>query len=128
MEWLRRHAGAAQDRRFDEIQFDYLRFPSDGALGAIQYSAASTQETRTTAIGRFLAAARQALGGHARLAIDVFGYTAFNDNDTHVGQRIEDLATLVDVICPMAYPSAYHAGIPGVSRNRYTVEALRPPS
>jgi hypothetical protein len=106
-------AGAAAAKGFDEIQFYYLRFPSEGALGAIQYSAASTQETRTRAIGRFLAAARQEVGDRARLAIDVFGYTAFNDNDTNVGQRIEDLATLVDVICPMAYPSAYHVGIPG---------------
>jgi hypothetical protein len=103
----------AAAKGFDEIQFDYLRFPSEGPLGAIRYSAVSTQETRTRAIGRFLAAARQMLGDRARLAIDVFGYTAFNDNDTNVGQRIEDLAPLVDVICPMAYPSAYHVGIPG---------------
>lgn len=106
-------AGEAAAKGFDEIQFDYLRFQSEGALGAIRYSAASTQETRTRTIGRFLAAARQALGDRPRLAIDVFGYTAFNDNDTNVGQRVEDLAMLVDVICPMAYPSAYHVGIPG---------------
>ncbi|HXD95015.1 MAG TPA: putative glycoside hydrolase [Candidatus Acidoferrum sp.] len=106
-------AREAAAKGFDEIQFDYLRFPSEGALGAIRYSAASTQQTRTATIGRFLAAARQELGDRARLAIDVFGYTAFNDNDTNVGQRIEELATLVDVICPMAYPSAYHGGIPG---------------
>ena len=49
----------------------------------------------------------------AALAIDVFGYTGFNPDDTGVGQRIEELAPLVDVLCPMAYPSAYHVGIPG---------------
>jgi hypothetical protein len=106
-------AREAAAKGFDEIQFDYLRFPSDGSIGAIRYSAPSTQATRTRAVGRFLTAARQEIGAHARLAIDVFGYTAFNENDTNVGQRIEDLARLVDVICPMAYPSAYHAGIPG---------------
>ena len=100
---------------FDEIQFDYLRFPSDGRLGSARYSQASTQPSRVQAITLFLRQARAALApAGAALAVDVFGYTAFNPDDTGVGQRIEDLATLVDVLCPMAYPSAYHVGIPGV--------------
>lgn len=99
---------------FDEIQFDYLRFPSDGRLGAARYSRASTVQSRVQAIARFLAQARLALTPvGAALAIDVFGYTGFNPDDTGVGQRIEELAPLVDVLCPMAYPSAYHVGIPG---------------
>jgi hypothetical protein len=106
-------AREAAAKGFDEIQLDYLRFPSEGALGAIRYAAVSTPETRIRAIGRFLAAARLALADRARLAVDVFGYTAFNESDSNVGQRIEDLAPLVDVISPMAYPSAYHVGIPG---------------
>jgi hypothetical protein len=96
---------------FDEIQFDYLRFPSEGKLGAARYSKASTQQSRLHAIALFLGQARGAI--RASLAIDVFGYTAFNPDDTGVGQRIEELAPLVDVLCPMAYPSAYHLGIPG---------------
>ena len=99
---------------FDEIQFDYLRFPSDGRLVAAHYSQASTQQSRVQAIARFLQQARLALAPlGAALAIDVFGYTAFNPDDTGIGQRIEELAPLVDVLCPMAYPSAYHVGIPG---------------
>ncbi|HEX4995015.1 MAG TPA: putative glycoside hydrolase [Methylomirabilota bacterium] len=99
---------------FDEIQFDYLRFPSEGRLGAARYARASTQQSRVQAIGRFLRQARLALAPvGAALAIDVFGYTAFNPDDTGIGQRIEELAPLVDVLCPMAYPSAYHVGIPG---------------
>jgi hypothetical protein len=99
---------------FDEIQFDYLRFPSEGALHAIGYSRPSTGPARVQAISSFLTRARQALDGTgAALAVDVFGYAAFNSDDTGVGQRIEDLAPLVDYICPMAYPSAYHLGIPG---------------
>jgi hypothetical protein len=99
---------------FDEIQLDYLRFPSEGALGAIRYSRPSTGSARIEAISRFLTRAQHALDGTgAALAIDVFGYTAFNPDDTGVGQRVEDLAPLVDYLCPMAYPSAYHRGIPG---------------
>jgi hypothetical protein len=100
---------------FDEIQFDYLRFPSDGRIGAARYSQDSTQPSRMQAIARFLRQARVALApSGAVLAVDVFGYTAFNTDDTGIGQRVEELAPLVDVLCPMAYPSAYHAGIPGV--------------
>ena len=99
---------------FDEIQFDYLRFPSEGRLGAARFSEASTQPSRLGAIASFLGQARAALAPvGAALAVDVFGYTAFNADDTGIGQRLEELAPLVDVLCPMAYPSAYHRGIPG---------------
>jgi hypothetical protein len=99
---------------FDEIQFDYLRFPSEARIGAARFSEASTQESRLGAIASFLGQARAALAPvGAALAIDIFGYTAFNVDDTGIGQRLEDLAPLVDVLCPMAYPSAYHRGIPG---------------
>jgi hypothetical protein len=99
---------------FDEIQFDYLRFPSDGRLEDARYARPSTQAARIDAVSRFLEAAREGLGGTgAALAIDVFGYAAFNETDTEVGQRIEDLAPLVDYLCPMTYPSGYHRGIPG---------------
>jgi hypothetical protein len=47
------------------------------------------------------------------VAADVFGYTAFNENDTDIGQRIEELAPHLDYISPMVYPSGYHVGIPG---------------
>ena len=47
------------------------------------------------------------------LGADVFGYTAFNANDTDIGQRVEELAPHLDYICPMVYPSGYHLGIPG---------------
>lgn len=107
-------AREAAVRGFEEIQFDYVRFPSDGRLGAARYSQASTQPSRVQAISRFLREARAVLAPlGVALAVDVFGYTAFNPDDTGVGQRIEELAPLVDVLCPMAYPSAYHVGIPG---------------
>jgi hypothetical protein len=98
---------------FDEIQFDYLRFPTDGTLSAARYSRPNAQESRLRAIVEFLKRARAAVEPTgASLAIDLFGYTAFNLDDTGVGQRIEELAPLVDTLCPMAYPSAYHLGIP----------------
>jgi hypothetical protein len=107
-------AGEAARKGFHEIQFDYLRFPADGELHAARYSRPLAPESRTRAIAGFLARARQALEGTgAALAIDVFGYAAFNRTDSEIGQLVEELAPLVDYLCPMAYPSAYHRGIPG---------------
>ncbi len=100
---------------FDEIQFDYVRFPTDGKLAAARYSQANSPATRLPAISAFLAKARRELGPTGVfLAADIFGYTAFNVNDTDIGQRIEEISVSLDYICPMVYPSGYHLGIPGV--------------
>ena len=107
-------AKEAADKGFDEIQFDYVRFPTDGRLSAARYSRPNTQAVRLETIAGFLAKARRELGPTGVfLAADVFGYTASNENDTDIGQRIEELAPHVDYISPMVYPSGYHRGIPG---------------
>ncbi|MBI4636779.1 MAG: carboxypeptidase regulatory-like domain-containing protein [Candidatus Rokubacteria bacterium] len=107
-------AREAVRKGFDEVQFDYVRFPTDGRLGAAQYAKPNNRETRLPAIAGFLARARRELGPMgAFVAADVFGYTAFNENDTDIGQRIEQLVPHLDYICPMVYPSGYHRGIPG---------------
>lgn len=104
-------AREAARKGFDEIQLDYLRFPTNGHLNALE---PTTAAQRVDALGAYLTAMRSGLAGTgAFLAVDTFGYTAFNADDTGIGQRIEDLAPLVDYLCPMAYPSAYHRGIPG---------------
>ena len=109
-------AQEAVRRGFDEVQFDYVRFPTDGKLGAARYAKPNSKETRLPAIAAFLEKARREVGASgAFLGADVFGYTAFNENDTDIGQRIEELAPHLDYICPMVYPSGYHKGIPGHS-------------
>jgi hypothetical protein len=96
---------------FDEIQFDYVRFPD--AHGVV-FSRPSTQETRTGAVVGFLRAAREALVPYnVFVAADVFGYTCWNLDDTQIGQKIESLAPVLDYISPMLYPSGFQFGIPG---------------
>lgn len=96
---------------FDEIQFDYVRFP-DAAGPA--YSQASTETSRVEAITGFLREAKRRLVPYnVFLAMDSFGYVCWNRNDTGIGQRLEDLATAVDYISPMLYPSGFQFGIPG---------------
>lgn len=99
---------------FDEIQFDYVRFPTDGRLSTAGYSQPNTMENRVKTINRLLEAAHKALLPHnVYLSADLFGYTPWNYNDTDIGQKIEDVAQHVDYICLMVYPSGYHLGIPG---------------
>ena len=66
------------------------------------------------AITGFLREARRRLAPYnVFLAMDAFGYVCWNENDTGIGQRIEDLASVVDVVSPMLYPSGFQFGIPG---------------
>ncbi len=96
---------------FDEIQFDYVRFPDAKGL---ELSVPNTMAGRIGAITGFLSAARKQLVPYnVFLASDIFGYVMWNLDDTHIGQRLEELASVVDYISPMLYPSCFHAGIPG---------------
>jgi hypothetical protein len=107
-------AKEAAAKGFDEIQFDYVRFPTDGRLSAARYSQPNNSTTRLPTIAAFLAKVQRELGPTGVfISADLFGYTAFNANDTDIGQRIEELAPYLDYICPMVYPSGYHLGIPG---------------
>jgi hypothetical protein len=107
-------AKEAVQKGFDEVQFDYVRFPTDGKLSVAKYARPNTKETRLPTIAAFLERARKEIGPTgAFVAADVFGYTAFNENDTDIGQRIEELAPHLDYFSPMVYPSGYHKGIPG---------------
>lgn len=98
---------------FDEIQFDYVRFPDTPGL---VFSVANTEANRVTAISGFLAAARQRLLPYnVFVAADIFGYVFWNTNDTQIGQKLEALINHLDYLSPMLYPSGFKFGIPGYS-------------
>ncbi|ALS25710.1 GTP-binding protein [Paenibacillus sp. 32O-W] len=101
---------------FDEIQFDYVRFP-DGIGGNADGIVYRNPErwTREEAIGRFLREAKPVIhraGG--RLSADVFGLVTTSEHDMGIGQTWRNIASSVDVISPMVYPSHYSEGIYGV--------------
>ena len=99
---------------FDEIQFDYIRFPSDGDLSAIQYPLNTGQLSKTQCIGKFLESAQARLKPMgATISVDLFGMVAWKTVDFGVGQLIEAIAPYVDVICPMLYPSHFPSGFLG---------------
>ncbi|MBV9897295.1 MAG: hypothetical protein JO020_24285 [Chloroflexi bacterium] len=111
-------AREAIQRGFDEVQFDYIRFPTDpspdASIADIQYSRPFTPDNRVTALKSFLSqahAAVNAAGGF--LSMDTFGYTTWWDDDGGIGQDLEILADDIDYYCPMVYPSTFNAGLPG---------------
>ncbi|MFO7918509.1 MAG: putative glycoside hydrolase, partial [Anaerolineae bacterium] len=113
---------------FDEVQFDYLRFPSDGKVSDLVYEQESTFETRTAAMEAFCAEAYEALSKTpAFFSADVFGLTVWVDptRDLGIGQRIDDIAPHVDYISPMLYPTTFIPGNLGYDEPaRYPYEVM----
>ncbi|MCX7839169.1 MAG: carboxypeptidase regulatory-like domain-containing protein [Anaerolineae bacterium] len=91
---------------FDEIQFDYVRFP--GMAGNFAWGAEYNAETRVATIAGFLARAQKELRPTGVfISADVFGLTTATDDDQHTGQRLRDLGPYVDYLCPMVYPDTW---------------------
>jgi hypothetical protein len=101
-------AAAAARAGFDEIQFDYVRFPSDGDLDSIVYPK-TRREPKERTIERFLAyASRRLRPLGVRVSADLFGLAA--TRDLGVGQSPKRLGRHLDAIYPMVYPSHYVPG------------------
>ncbi len=96
-------------RGFDEVQFDYIRFPTDGAnLGDASYRWKDAGMDRESAITSFLAFARSRIA--APISIDIYGANGWYRSGARTGQDVETLTKYVDVICPMFYPSHFEQG------------------
>jgi hypothetical protein len=106
-------AETAAKAGFDEIQFDYVRFPSDGDVSKIVYPG-KVDEPKGRTIERFLTyAATQLHRLHVRVSADVFGLSA--THDLGIGQVPKLLGRHLDAIYPMVYPSHYSSGEYGIA-------------
>ena len=94
-----------QQRGVDEIQFDYIRFPSDGYLSDITYRYQRKDMTRIDALESFLRRVRGSI--HIPISTDLYGFNSWHRMGNWIGQSIEMLADYVDVISPMFYPSHF---------------------
>jgi hypothetical protein len=105
-------AVAAAKAGFDEIQFDYVRFPSDGDLTQIRYPGPHPQAMRWTipAFVQYAAHRLHPLG--AKVSVDVFGLSA--TRDLGIGQLPRRVSNYVDAVYPMVYPSHYNPGEYGI--------------
>jgi hypothetical protein len=99
---------AAVKAGFDEIQFDYVRFPSDGDLSLIRYPGDHPQPMAWTipAFVQYAAHRLHPLG--AQVSVDVFGLAA--THDLGIGQLPRRISRYVDAVYPMVYPSHYNPG------------------
>jgi hypothetical protein len=96
---------------FDEIQYDYIRFPTDGDLSRVSYGLENSQANREAAIEKFLQQSYERLiPTGVRLSADIFGYTVMVQDDLGIGQNLDQLAPHVDYLSPMIYPSHWPHG------------------
>jgi hypothetical protein len=94
------------ERGFDEIQFDYIRFPTDGVnLGNISYRWQENGMDMESALISFLGHIRSRIRGP--ISVDIYGANGWYRTGSRTGQEVELLSRYVDVICPMYYPSHF---------------------
>ena len=94
------------ERGFDEIQFDYIRFPTDGTnLGQTKYRYQEKGMDMESALISFLSYARENI--KAPIGIDIYGSNGWYRSGSRTGQDVELLSEFVDVICPMFYPNHF---------------------
>ncbi len=101
------------DMGFDELQYDYIRFPSDGDVDAAIYPVWDKSMSKHEVLRSFFTFLRDGLKTHKPdiiLSADLFGYVAAQGEDASIGQRLEDIGDAFDYISPMVYPSHYYSG------------------
>jgi len=106
-----RIANDAYAQGFDEINFDYIRYPSDGNLQDINYRL-KEGETRSDNIEKFFIylASEMKKDQNIPISADVFGLTTEVNNDMGIGQVWEKALPHFDFLSPMIYPSHYPSG------------------
>lgn len=111
-------AKEAIEAGFNEIQFDYVRFPASngGKLDSVLDYRNTKNETKPQAIQEYLKYARQELSPMgAYISADVYGLVTSVEDDMALGQYWEAISNVVDYISPMMYPSHYGNGVYGLS-------------
>lgn len=106
-------------RGVDEIQFDYIRFPTDGAVFRCRYPYLQQNEflDKAGVLQKFLKRCRRLIG--IPLSVDIYGFSGWYRMGDRMGQDIQRLAPWVDVISPMYYPS--HFGPKFLNRDPFLI-------
>ena len=104
-------AKEAESVGFDELNFDYIRYPSDGNMKDIILPLSDGAANKAESIRMFFAYLEKELRPlKIPLSADLFGLTTWNYDDLNIGQILEYAAPYFDYICPMVYPSHYPSG------------------
>ncbi len=101
------------DFGFDELQFDYVRFPSDGKISEIIYPYYNKEKSKFEVMKGFFSSLSESLRRYSYstiLSVDLFGYVATQYQSGEIGQRLSDAAGIFDYISFMLYPSHFYGG------------------
>ncbi|HEU0081166.1 MAG TPA: putative glycoside hydrolase [Candidatus Paceibacterota bacterium] len=111
---------------FDEINFDYIRFPADGNMKDIWYPLSGTKE-KPQVVRSFYEYLHQKLSPLGiTISGDLFGMTTTNTDDLNIGQILEYGLANFDYVMPMVYPSHYPNGFLGYSDpNQHVYEVVK---
>lgn len=95
-----------QEIGFDEIQFDYIRFPSDGPIHLCRYTFREHRDAyKSEILSDFLYRAKTSL--KIPISTDIYGFNSWYHFGNSIGQDMEAFSRIADVICPMVYPSHF---------------------
>lgn len=98
----------AAKRGFDEINFDYIRFPAKDGL---DLKKPNNQKNRIKTIGAFLEYAKKRLQKYGVfVSVDTYGNILWSKDDNNIGQTVDVFAKHADYLCPMLYPSGFSYG------------------
>jgi hypothetical protein len=97
---------------FDEVNFDYVRFPSDGNTENMGFPVWDEKTPMQNIIKEFFQYVRASLPGE-KISADLFGLTTVNTDDMGIGQVLESALENFDYVAPMVYPSHYAGGFIG---------------
>jgi hypothetical protein len=100
----------AYERGFDEINFDYIRFPSDGPVSAMKFNYWKGGKKSETMKSFYEYLDKNLRASGIPISADLFGLTCCNDNDLTIGQRLVDAYPYFNAIGQMMYPSHYYGG------------------
>ncbi|MCR4275652.1 MAG: putative glycoside hydrolase [Candidatus Wolfebacteria bacterium] len=115
----------ARSRGFDELNFDYIRFPSDGNLADMEFPSWNRKIPKHEIIREFFKHLRDNLPG-VKISADLFGLATIQKDDLGIGQIIEDAYENFDYVSPMVYPSHYASGFLGYkSPAKYPYEVIK---
>lgn len=101
---------------FDELNFDYIRYPSDGNMEDAEFTWSAGTSTKPEMLEGFFSYLKQNLNGTGIVtSADIFGMTTTVYSDMGIGQVLERALPYFDYVAPMVYPSHYPAGWNGLS-------------
>ena len=120
---------------FDELNFDYIRFPSDGNMRDIYYPFSEEKIMSDPDYGKanvlkeffvYLNESLKTENPEIILSVDLFGMVTTNSDDLNIGQILEYAVPYFDYISPMVYPSHYPSNFNGwANPNHYPYEVVK---